>query len=251
MWTIVWTIPWTEIAKIRVQNPFLNYSVHAIVHAIAGVNVPTWYSTTPYLANCSRNSSCLTNLRCEWTLRSMYSHRERTVRNQYSANISRKTCCLLFVLCSNNKWPIYCAIFAMVGFRFGHISVRPSLSSQMPGSVCWGRGAEWRGGSRSLILDYMTLTELIRFTFRTFIVVVFKAEKWLGNTVNLHSNDRVKEPIHNSNNELCSLKKLPILHKNKFLVIKSRSKTDMFPDNVVSKKKLAFYLLYDDGKFKT
>ena len=37
----------------RVQNPFLNFSfhaiVHAIVHAIAGVNAPTLHITTHHL----------------------------------------------------------------------------------------------------------------------------------------------------------------------------------------------------------
>ena len=55
--------------KEWVQSPFLNFSVQAKIDQIASVNAPISYCTTHYLESGSRNSSCLTNCRCEWTLR--------------------------------------------------------------------------------------------------------------------------------------------------------------------------------------
>ena len=49
--------------KKWVHNPLLNYSVHAKVEKIAGLNIET--NTTQNYANSTRNSSRLINRRCE------------------------------------------------------------------------------------------------------------------------------------------------------------------------------------------
>ena len=46
-------VKWNRLKPV--QNPFLTYSVHAIIHTMTGVNAPTQYSTNhyPIISSCS------------------------------------------------------------------------------------------------------------------------------------------------------------------------------------------------------
>ena len=57
-----------KIATKWVHNPLLNYSVHAKVEKIAGLNSAIETNTTQNDANSTHNSLRVRNRRCEWTI---------------------------------------------------------------------------------------------------------------------------------------------------------------------------------------